>query len=272
MIEYFSTLFFDGEFLAECRNCLDGWLFDRTSRSLLGWTCRSRSGVVGPVTFGVIAHTALHFAMQGQVRLALHAPLGSDTCLRPSELLGLSAANILPPARAAGPQFARVVSIVEAPAVEEAETKTGFKVVTIVVGDARPKLVPVISKFCRLKKRDKLFPFDLSRMESEFSFAIKAVGFPLRFTPDVLRHSGPSCHRYEQRRSLEDIRRRGQWASPRSVAGYERHAALLRSLHKLRVGQQGTCCIAELNVVNEMLPFITAVSLFRDRCLSAVDN
>ena len=59
----------------------------------------------------------------------------------------------------------------------------------------------MFSKFFRLNKRDKLFSFDLPRVEREFSSAITAVGFPLWFTPHVLRHSGPSCDRYEQRRS-----------------------------------------------------------------------
>ena len=274
MVEYFTVLFFDGESPAEGRNCLYGWIFHRTSedgnkkgvfpaatRSLRGWTRRSRGSVVDPVPFGVVAMLAIFFAENNLIRLAVFVLLGFDTYLRPSELLSLGASSVHAPARRAGPMFARSWSIVVAPATGDAETKTRLKDVTIIIGDVRPHLLPVFEKFFRNNSRPKFFNYELTYVERKFSDAMKSLHLPLRFTPHVLRHSGPSCDKFEGLRSLEDIRRRGQWASPASVQRYERHAALLRSLHKLSDSQQSAMRSAELAVVDRIVPLLTKSKL-----------
>ena len=94
MVQYFTNLFFDRESPVEGRNCLYGWLFQRTledgnrrscfpasSRSLRGWTRRPHGGVVDPVPFGVVAALAIFFAESALVRLALFVLLGFDTHL-----------------------------------------------------------------------------------------------------------------------------------------------------------------------------------------------
>ena len=204
---------------------------------------------------------AIFFAEDNLIRLAVFVLRGFDTYLRPSGLLSLDASSVHAPARRAGPMFAKSWTIVVAPATGEAETKTRLKDVTIIIGDVRPHLLPIFEKFFRNNSRPKLFDYELAYVERKFNEAMKALHLPLRFTPHVLRHSGPSCDKFEGLRSLEEIRRRGQWTSPASVQRYERHAALLRSLHKLSESQQTAIRSAEQAVVDRIVPLLTKSKL-----------
>ena len=55
----------------------------------------------------------------------------------------------------------------------------------------------------------------------------------LPISPHLLRQSVASNDAFLKRRSAEDIQRRGTWASVRSVAVYERHGAIMRSIQTL---------------------------------------
>jgi len=48
-----------------------------------------------------------------------------------------------------------------------------------------------------------------------------------------MRHSGPSIDRARQRRTLEECRKRGRWASWRSLVRYEKGARLSHFWNRL---------------------------------------
>ena len=82
--------------------------------------------------------------------------------------------------------------------------------------------------------------------------ALIALDVPLQITPHLMRHSVASNDKFFEKRSLEEIRRRGFWASPKSVAIYERHAALLRTVEKLSPDQQRHCKFLEGKLKSEI--------------------
>ena len=271
MTRFFTELFFDGDSPAEGRNCLYGFLFWRTdedgnrnnrlpraTRALRGWTKRTAHLTVDPVPLCVICLLAQYFANIKLPRLAMFCLVGFDTYLRPSELLSLTRSQVHVPTRRAGPQFSKTWTLCIAPATGDFRTTTNLSDVSIVLGNKRPWNLELFAPFFRKSSREHLFPFDLEFAERKFAQGIKALGLPLRLTPHVLRHSGPSCDRFEELRSLEDIRRRGQWAALSSVQRYERHASLLRSLHRLSNEQQALARDAEPHTVTTLKPLLTS--------------
>ena len=130
--------------------------------------------------------------------------------LRPSELLTVGRGHVSPRCRRAGPQYSKSWTLCIAPAPEEYRTKTGLADVSIVIGDKGAFILELFVPFFRNSQAERLFPFELDFVERQFTRAVRSLRLLLRLTPHVLRHSGPSCDRFEALRSLEEIRRRGQ--------------------------------------------------------------
>ena len=118
MTRYFTDLYLDAEAPAEARICLYGYLYHRTNedgnrqnrlpcatRSLRGWTKRTRQLTVDPVPLCCLFWLAQQFALQNLVRLAMFVLVGFDTYLRPSELLTVRRGHVSPPTRRAGLQY-----------------------------------------------------------------------------------------------------------------------------------------------------------------------
>jgi integrase len=60
----------------------------------------------------------------------------------------------------------------------------------------------------------------------------------LRIVPHCFRHTGPSTDAYLKALSIQQIQDRGTWKCPASVRRYEKHATLLRQLHKMTARQR----------------------------------
>ena len=71
-----------------------------------------------------------------------------------------------------------------------------------------------------------LFPIDLIVFRRHWWAALDDIGIADHWPPHSLRHSGPS-HRALRGVSLEAIRRRGRWASLKSVQRYTKSHVLL---------------------------------------------
>ena len=181
-----------------------GYLYHRTNedgnrqsklpsatRSLKGWSKRTKQFTVDPVPLACLCLLASHFASKNLIRLAMFVILGFDTYLRPSELLSLRRSDVSPPCRRAGPKFAKSWTICVAPAPEEYRTKTGLSDVTICVGDKHPIVLELFALFYRNSTSELLFPFDLDYVERHFKSGCRELGLALRITPHVLRTPVP---------------------------------------------------------------------------------
>jgi hypothetical protein len=85
-----------------------------------------------------------------------------------------------------------------------------------------------------------LFPtLTLRKYGETLAAAADRLGYSfLGLTPHMIRHSGPSNDRFENRRTLLAVQKRGRWAMSKSVNRYEKHARLLRQIHRLSPEQQ----------------------------------
>ena len=81
-------------------------------------------------------------------------------------------------------------------------------------------------------KRQALFPsMTLPQYEQVISRAAADLGLePLRLTPHMARHGGPSEDALSRVRSLPEIQARGRWEHPKSVARYRKAGTLLRQI------------------------------------------
>ena len=85
-----------------------------------------------------------------------------------------------------------------------------------------------------------LFPdFNLARYGREVNRAALRLKLGhLGVCPHVFRHSAASNDVFMQRRSLDEVQKRGRWAVHSSVVRYEKAAILLQQLKKLSSHQQ----------------------------------
>ncbi|CAE8629437.1 unnamed protein product, partial [Polarella glacialis] len=156
----------------------------------------------------------------GNGEAAMAIALQLDGYFRPSEVLNLTVKQVMPPARKAGRAYAKAWGIVLAPAEDEKPTKNR----------AHEWLEPILALLIKNKTpEDKLFPsLSLASYERLFRDAMqKRYNKCIHVTPHAVRHSGPSNDKFHKRRSLLQIQKRGRWASPKSVARYEKEALLL---------------------------------------------
>jgi hypothetical protein len=92
-----------------------------------------------------------------------------------------------------------------------------------------PALVAVLrALLATLRPGIPLFPFDRSWMARAWASVLIMLALPLRAL-HVLRHSGATADAATKRRDMEEIRRRGRWSQPKSVARYAKPYMLVRA-------------------------------------------
>ena len=142
-----------------------------------------------------------------------------------------------------GSKYGKRYALVVAPVELGRPTKTGHFDDHILVGcKTRPWLNQILYDFMHMRPepcKNFLFPgLTLAKLEKVFVEAQKHWGpeyaaSDIVLTPHVLRHSGPSNDHFQGKMTLDEIRLRGRWASMRSVARYQKHAKLLRSVRRV---------------------------------------
>ncbi|CAE8717298.1 unnamed protein product, partial [Polarella glacialis] len=210
---------------------LDSACLPESKKALKGWKTGAPGKMRLPFPEEVVLDVA-DFAvdsLQGEAALAIALQL--DGYLRPSEVIYLTASQIMPPARKAGKAYAKAWGVVLAPSERAKPTKTGHFDDSVLIGDIQHEwLGPMLEIIVRGKRpEDRIFPsLTLASYERLFRDAMqKRFNNCIHATPHSVRHSGPSNDRFHKRRSLLQIQKRGRWASPKSVARYEKEALLL---------------------------------------------
>eukprot|EP00438_Fugacium_kawagutii_P014872 Skav225061 [mRNA] locus=scaffold2293:20241:21200:- [translate_table: standard] len=209
-------------------------------KSLKAWRRRVPATARVPVPEEVILALGQIFLEQGHLQAAVALALQYDTYMRPSEVLSLTFSQVLPPGPRCSERYQKW-GILLAPQTVGKPTKTMELDVSILVGDiSRPWLHTMLRSYStRTSPSSKMFPdLDLSRYERIFSAAMKELDIPLTVTPHVVRHSAASCDRFHKRRTLQQIQKRGRWATTKSVARYEKEALILHGWNQLSRTQQ----------------------------------
>lgn len=156
-------------------------------------------------------------------------------------------AQVCPPVPAAGAAYAKDWVFVIAPSDGMKTTKTGQQDDSIIMGDKRAWVKPILYELHRLRHGDRWFDIFLSRYENFFRRADVTLGLQaLQLCPHVVRHSSASNDRFHKRRTLKEIKKRGRWAADTSVAryDYEKGGMLLQALKRDPQAGEGhaTCC------------------------------
>ncbi|CAE8612690.1 unnamed protein product, partial [Polarella glacialis] len=210
---------------------LDSSCLPESKKALKGWKTGAPGRMRLPYPEEVILDVADFALGAGDGEAAMAIALQLDGYFRPSEVLNLTVKQVMPPARKAGRAYAKAWGIVLAPAEDEKPTKTGQFDDSVLIGDIQHEwLGPLLELLIKNKTpEDKLFPsLSLASYERLFRDAMqKRYNKCIHVTPHSVRHSGPSNDKFHKRRSLLQIQKRGRWASPKSVARYEKEALLL---------------------------------------------
>ncbi|CAE8695937.1 unnamed protein product [Polarella glacialis] len=210
---------------------LDSACLPESKKALKGWKTGAPGRMRLPYPEEVILDVADFAVDNNNGEAALAISLQLDGYLRPSEAINLTAGQVMPPARKAGRAYSKSWGIVLAPSEEEKPTKTGHFDDCVLIGDIQHEwLGPMLELIVQGKRpEERLFPsLTLASYERLFRDAMqKRFNNCIHATPHSVRHSGPSNDRFHKRRSLQQIQKRGRWASPKSVARYEKEALLL---------------------------------------------
>ena len=249
---YFESLFFDGLQVHVGRQTLYGEAFIRQTSfraadrmilakgALKGWARRSRQLSKDPMPW--LAAVLLPLGMMS-LRTALGAEAAAglyiqfDGYLRPSELLELVVDDVSLPRVSALPTYRLAAVIVRQSGDPECArpAKNGEFDCTVPFPTHHTRLgssavLAALVQRAKRGKRQALFPsMTLPQYEQVVSRAAADLGLePLRLTPHMARHGGPSEDALSRVRSLPEIQARGRWEHPKSVARYRKAGTLLR--------------------------------------------
>ena len=197
--------------------------------ALKGWARVIKEDIKDPVPEEIFFWT-LEAMCDGDLAVyATIALISFDTYCRPSESLGLHAADINRPRPGAGKGYNKWV-VHFAPADRGLYTKTRHQDDSVLLGIGnRSFVLRVTAALLRARPRGALFG-DCSLAAYERAFAVAAAARhleKLRITPHSARHSGPSNDMLHDRTDLQAVQKRGRWECLQSVRRYEKNANTL---------------------------------------------
>jgi len=260
---FFDSMYLEGYGPAVGRNALYGWIFFRTSldsrqkhlfprasRALKGWVKCAPQQVRDPLPYGVVCLIVQYFLRCGHTLAAAACLWQFDTYFRPSEVISLNSADIVPPAPAAGRLYRHRWTVLVGNQIRRVRTKTRVVDGSIELGGSvRPYMRDIAAELARISAPNSRVFAELSLNDYEglFRRAAKALNImQLGVCPHALRHGGASHDAFSKARTLTEIRKRGQWRAFESVARYEKHGKIMRQMSLLTSAQQSECRLAEL--------------------------
>ena len=105
-------------------------------------------------------------------------------------------------------------------------------------------LGPLLSQLAAGEDQNEaVWSFSYPEYLAVFKKATKDLG--LQVVPYETRHSGPSIDRSKGWRPAAEVKKRGAWASHKSVVRYEKAARLAATWNKLSLEVRTTCQMAE---------------------------
>ena len=112
-------------------------------------------------------------------------------------------------------------------------------------------LGPILEVLSQGDPMQRVFGFDYPEYLKIFKESAKDVG--LDIVPYQARHSGPSVDIAAGNRTLQEVQKRGNWASKQSVLRYEKAGRLAATWRKLNDQQQVCFKMAERHIAEIIL-------------------
>ena len=206
----------------------------KTWRALRGWRKLTPARSRKPYPLGAWCAIASALVRRAKLTKALWVLLSVSTYARPGEMMHLTVGDLLPPVRHVSAHW----TIVICPEGGRS-SKVGTHDDSIKVDSSwLTWIAPVLEKL--VAGRSPLEPlWDFSYPELVYDFRIATIdaGIP-GVVPYQARHSGASIDRATQERTLPEVKKRGRWASDKSVNRYEKHGRLQSVASKFTPQQQ----------------------------------
>ena len=242
LVGHMTELFVAGELANKAEKLMAGIMFlnpdfsryghrklPRSWRALKGYRRLAPGRSRQPVPWAVWCGLSVWMAQQGETQMAIAVLLGVTCYLRPSELVNLQKMSLVAPAQDITAHW----SLLLFPQEAEKTSKTGSKDDSIAIDNKYMKwLNPVWAELSRGRGSDSLWNFSYLELVKTLKAAVAATGV-MPLVPYQMRHSGPSIDRANNRRSLDECRKRGRWMSWRSLIRYEKAARLSREWNEL---------------------------------------
>jgi integrase len=186
----------------------------RSLQGLKGWTKLTPSTSYPPITRPLAYVVAWQIARRGKAywRHAAAVILAFDCLLRVGELVRLRRRDVSDArdTRTGGESKAMLVTI--------RYSKTG-KDQSVEVHD--PQVMALMRTLLRVTKPGQLlFPFSAGVFRRAFKGACAELHLSPRYVLHSLRHGGATYYFFNLGKSVEDVMRRGRWASAKSARGY----------------------------------------------------
>lgn len=208
-------------------------LFARARMSLKGWSSASplssRTGADATLWYlfaDIISETSPHAAAALLLQL--------DTYARPSEILGLTLADVIKPSSKQCKYWGLIFGNSEMGSV----TKTGTQDDTVLLDSIDRTYAPQVLKWVASRcssPSSLLFPgVALDTYERLFRNAKCRLNLgKFELTPHSVRHSGPSLDSLSKSRDPSAIQSRGRWRTQKSILRYQKPGQMLAKMAKV---------------------------------------
>ena len=180
--------------------------------------------------------------------MAIWVLLAHYCYLRPSECQAIRHDDLVEPHAAVSTCWTLVV----APSTVGKPTKTGTVDETVRLDmDDMKWLGPVLAKLKEhTKKGECVWDFTYPMLTAELR-EISAL-LKIDIVPCQFRHSGPSWDATQQRRTLEQIQKRGRWKTFSSVCRYEKGGRFLQAFQELG-GDVRSYCDSAVTLLSDVM-------------------
>ncbi|CAK0906248.1 unnamed protein product, partial [Prorocentrum cordatum] len=224
-----------------------GLYMPRALRTLKGWKRLSPSRSRKPLVFAIWAGIAVELARLGAPLAGVMVLIVVECYLRPGEMLGLTSNSFLPPCSHAVDNWVLLLF----PESGTARSKTGSSDDSIPIDSGRMAWMHHIYRALRDRGSSQpLLGLTYPQFLALFRRAAHNIGVDA--VPYQGRHSGASLDRASNRRTQEEVQKRGRWATLTSVKRYEKAGRLNESWEGLSELTK-SFCVAALRVMEDVI-------------------
>ena len=181
-----------------------------------------------PLPRAVWKEISADLCLRGHKLMAVAALLGAGAYFRPRELMTAQPEDLAPPTRDASHHWSPAIC----PQTRGVTTKTGARDDSVIL-DCKWQhwAAPLWAALEGAARGKPVWTFTYPELGKQFEDACSRLGVPA--VPYMMRRSGPSIDREQQFGPLDEVRKRGRWASHKSVSRYEKEARLTESWNHL---------------------------------------
>ena len=199
-------------------------LLPHVARSLQGWQKVHPNGMRMPWPLPAVMGVIMEMMRRGHTNMAQVTALAVDTYMRPGELLGLRTTSLVPARPELGPSYRHWAILVHPWAHGRASKVGEFDESILLDSPSRPWIGRIAARLRQDNaKREFVANFSYREWAATWRSCASSLGLPAE-TLYVMRHTGASDDWLRRARSIAEIKRRGRWASDRSLKRYEKSA------------------------------------------------